>query len=194
MLASLCDSTLFCLDTAIDKDDEVILFDPSYETYEACVTMARGVPVSSFTNKFRWIEFVLQRKKFRLFLSVLGSQNFGFTVMQVSQKLGLVGLCSSWPTSLDLGSGKTQEVFYWENKSCSIEQVKNDRWWCVYDVFAKNSKYYLIKIDQIDQILQSSESNWQSFQWRWTRAYSRRMPHQELLCYNRWSMKSRLKF
>ncbi|GMN52353.1 hypothetical protein TIFTF001_021514 [Ficus carica] len=28
----------------IDKDDEVILFDPSYETYEACVTMARGVP------------------------------------------------------------------------------------------------------------------------------------------------------
>ncbi|KAK7277794.1 hypothetical protein RJT34_22811 [Clitoria ternatea] len=29
----------------IDPGDEVILFDPSYETYKGCVTMARGVPV-----------------------------------------------------------------------------------------------------------------------------------------------------
>ncbi|KAL2323686.1 hypothetical protein Fmac_028065 [Flemingia macrophylla] len=31
----------------IDPGDEVILFDPSYETYEACVTMVGGVPISS---------------------------------------------------------------------------------------------------------------------------------------------------
>ncbi|MED6184265.1 hypothetical protein PIB30_045850 [Stylosanthes scabra] len=29
----------------IDAGDEVILFDPSYETYEGCVTMAGGVPI-----------------------------------------------------------------------------------------------------------------------------------------------------
>lgn len=34
------------LQTAIDPGDEVILFDPSYETYEGCVAMAGGVPVS----------------------------------------------------------------------------------------------------------------------------------------------------
>ena len=41
--------SLFCLDTVIDKDDEVIVFDPCFETYEGCITMAGGVPVSSFT-------------------------------------------------------------------------------------------------------------------------------------------------
>ncbi|GLT42605.1 hypothetical protein SLA2020_165960 [Shorea laevis] len=29
----------------IDPGDEVVLFDPSYETYEGCITMAGGVPV-----------------------------------------------------------------------------------------------------------------------------------------------------
>ncbi|XP_028053357.1 uncharacterized protein LOC114257764 isoform X1 [Camellia sinensis] len=29
----------------IDKGDEVILFDPSFETYEACISMAGGIPV-----------------------------------------------------------------------------------------------------------------------------------------------------
>ncbi|PNX82308.1 kynurenine-oxoglutarate transaminase-like protein, partial [Trifolium pratense] len=29
----------------IDPGDEVILFDPSYETYQGCVTMAGGVPI-----------------------------------------------------------------------------------------------------------------------------------------------------
>ena len=32
--------------TAIDPGDEVIIFDPSYESYEGCVTMAGGVAVS----------------------------------------------------------------------------------------------------------------------------------------------------
>jgi len=36
--------------TAIDPGDEVILFDPSYETYEGCVTMAGGVPVSLLSS------------------------------------------------------------------------------------------------------------------------------------------------
>ncbi|KAA8543048.1 hypothetical protein F0562_021457 [Nyssa sinensis] len=35
-------ATVFAI---IDQGDEVILFDPSYETYEACVTIAGGVPV-----------------------------------------------------------------------------------------------------------------------------------------------------
>lgn len=29
----------------IDRGDEVVLFDPSYETYEGCITMAGGIPV-----------------------------------------------------------------------------------------------------------------------------------------------------
>lgn len=44
MVVSLTSFVLF--ETAIDPGDEVILFDPSYETYEGCVTMAGGVPVS----------------------------------------------------------------------------------------------------------------------------------------------------
>lgn len=32
--------------TVIDKGDEVVLFDPCYETYEGCIKMAGGVPVS----------------------------------------------------------------------------------------------------------------------------------------------------
>lgn len=36
--------------TAIDPGDEVILFDPSYETYEGCVAMAGGVPVSLLSS------------------------------------------------------------------------------------------------------------------------------------------------
>ncbi|GMQ00273.1 hypothetical protein CsSME_00047428 [Camellia sinensis var. sinensis] len=35
-------ATMFAI---IDKGDEVILFDPSYETYEACICMAGGIPV-----------------------------------------------------------------------------------------------------------------------------------------------------
>uniref|UniRef100_A0A5B7BHF3 Putative kynurenine--oxoglutarate transaminase-like isoform X1 n=1 Tax=Davidia involucrata TaxID=16924 RepID=A0A5B7BHF3_DAVIN len=35
-------ATVFAI---IDQGDEVILFDPSYETYEACITIAGGVPV-----------------------------------------------------------------------------------------------------------------------------------------------------
>ena len=34
--------------TVIDKGDEVILFDPSYETYEACIKLAGGIPVRFF--------------------------------------------------------------------------------------------------------------------------------------------------
>ncbi|GFY98679.1 hypothetical protein Acr_13g0000800 [Actinidia rufa] len=35
-------ATVFAI---IDKGDEVILFDPSYETYEACIKLAGGIPV-----------------------------------------------------------------------------------------------------------------------------------------------------
>lgn len=41
-------SLIVFLGTVIDRDDEVILFDPAYETYEACITMAGGVPVYNF--------------------------------------------------------------------------------------------------------------------------------------------------
>jgi aspartate/methionine/tyrosine aminotransferase len=42
----ICD-TVYCYGrTVIDRGDEVVLFDPSYETYEGCITMAGGVPVS----------------------------------------------------------------------------------------------------------------------------------------------------
>jgi aspartate/methionine/tyrosine aminotransferase len=35
----------FPFHAAIDQGDEVLLFDPAYETYETCVELARGVPV-----------------------------------------------------------------------------------------------------------------------------------------------------
>ncbi|XP_073063322.1 uncharacterized protein [Primulina eburnea] len=35
----------FVLVSVIDKGDEVILFDPSYETYDTCIKLAGGVPV-----------------------------------------------------------------------------------------------------------------------------------------------------
>lgn len=48
--------------TAIDPGDEVILFDPSYETYEGCVTMAGGVPVSSLSwTFFKYVSYFFLR-------------------------------------------------------------------------------------------------------------------------------------
>ncbi|XP_028064300.1 kynurenine--oxoglutarate transaminase-like [Camellia sinensis] len=44
-------ATMFAI---IDKGDEVILFDPSYETYEACISMDGGIPVSFFTSPPFW--------------------------------------------------------------------------------------------------------------------------------------------
>lgn len=38
--------------TVIDPGDEVIIFDPSYETYQACVAMAGGIPVCFFNSVF----------------------------------------------------------------------------------------------------------------------------------------------
>ncbi|OEL32718.1 hypothetical protein BAE44_0006263 [Dichanthelium oligosanthes] len=34
----------------IDQGDEVVLFDPAYETYETCIELARGVPIHFVTN------------------------------------------------------------------------------------------------------------------------------------------------
>lgn len=41
---SACYVFLVC--SVLDKGDEVILFDPSYETYDTCIRLAGGVPVS----------------------------------------------------------------------------------------------------------------------------------------------------
>ncbi|OIW07018.1 hypothetical protein TanjilG_02652 [Lupinus angustifolius] len=38
----------------IDPGEEVILFDPSYETYEACITMAGGIPVHVALDPPQW--------------------------------------------------------------------------------------------------------------------------------------------
>ncbi|KAK9281417.1 hypothetical protein L1049_004318 [Liquidambar formosana] len=38
----------------IDQGDEVILFDPSFETYEVCITMAGGVPVYVALDPPHW--------------------------------------------------------------------------------------------------------------------------------------------
>ncbi|KAK7269638.1 hypothetical protein RIF29_22372 [Crotalaria pallida] len=38
----------------IDPGDEVILFDPSFETYEGCITMAGGIPVHVPLDPPRW--------------------------------------------------------------------------------------------------------------------------------------------
>ncbi|CAL0320857.1 unnamed protein product [Lupinus luteus] len=38
----------------IDPGDEVILFDPSYETYEACITMAGGIPIHVALDPPQW--------------------------------------------------------------------------------------------------------------------------------------------
>ncbi|KAJ7973029.1 putative Aminotransferase ybdL [Quillaja saponaria] len=38
----------------IDRGDEVVLFDPAYETYEACITMAGGIPVYVALDPPQW--------------------------------------------------------------------------------------------------------------------------------------------
>lgn len=38
----------------IDPGDEVILFDPSYETYGGCITMAGGIPVCVDLDPPHW--------------------------------------------------------------------------------------------------------------------------------------------
>nr|XP_018685062.1 PREDICTED: kynurenine--oxoglutarate transaminase-like isoform X3 [Musa acuminata subsp. malaccensis] len=43
------------LATAIDQGDEVLLFDPAYETYESCIILAGGIPV------YEYITFDLQK-------------------------------------------------------------------------------------------------------------------------------------
>lgn len=34
------------ISSVVEQGDEVILFDPSYETYETCIRLAGGIPVS----------------------------------------------------------------------------------------------------------------------------------------------------
>ena len=38
--------------TVIDEGDEVVLFDPAYETYGTCISLAGGVPVSYLVQSF----------------------------------------------------------------------------------------------------------------------------------------------
>ncbi|KAK6937327.1 Aminotransferase, class I/classII [Dillenia turbinata] len=45
---------LLYVSTAIDPGDEVILFDPSFETYEGCITLAGGVPVFVALDPPHW--------------------------------------------------------------------------------------------------------------------------------------------
>ncbi|CAN1285181.1 Kynurenine--oxoglutarate transaminase 1 [Linum perenne] len=47
-------SDWFLLFTVIDPGDEVLLFDPCYETYEACIRLAGGTPVYIALDPPRW--------------------------------------------------------------------------------------------------------------------------------------------
>ncbi|KAL0435941.1 UNVERIFIED_CONTAM: Kynurenine--oxoglutarate transaminase 3 [Sesamum radiatum] len=42
------------ISTVIDQGDEVILFDPSYETYDACIRLAGGIPVYVGLDPPQW--------------------------------------------------------------------------------------------------------------------------------------------
>lgn len=53
----MCNAVYCYVRTVIDQGDEVILFDPSYETYEGCITMARGIPVSFLLSITEGLEF-----------------------------------------------------------------------------------------------------------------------------------------
>lgn len=48
-------SCLCFLCSVINQGDEVILFDPSYETYETCIRLAGGVPVSNFITMLLYL-------------------------------------------------------------------------------------------------------------------------------------------
>jgi aspartate/methionine/tyrosine aminotransferase len=50
--------------TVIDPGDEVVLFDPSYETYEGCIRMAGGIPVSFFLRKKLVLNCIIMVKEF----------------------------------------------------------------------------------------------------------------------------------
>jgi len=57
--------------TAIDPGDEVILFDPSYESYEGCVTLAGGVPVSLLSSTlFMFVSYIVTHDLWTMISSV----------------------------------------------------------------------------------------------------------------------------
>lgn len=71
----VCDAVYCDVWTVIDQGEEVIIFEPSYETYEACVWMARGIPVSFLLFITEGLESLLSIK---FILPTVNTKNFQF--------------------------------------------------------------------------------------------------------------------
>lgn len=101
----------------IDPGDEVILFEPTYETYGGCISLAGGVPVR-FLNLSRdyWCIILIYWR------SISPVLYFGTCV-------DVTGICGTRPSSLDSGCWKALEVGHKPNQSCCAEQVRLQLFW-----------------------------------------------------------------
>lgn len=50
MLGECTDAYAVSVHAVIDPGDEVLIFEPAYETYQTCIELARGVPVCLSRN------------------------------------------------------------------------------------------------------------------------------------------------
>ncbi|XP_043718602.1 kynurenine--oxoglutarate transaminase-like isoform X3 [Telopea speciosissima] len=72
----------------IDRGDEVLLFDPAYETYETCILMAGGVPV------YEYITFDME--KHISLASLLGMQERTIITSSLSKTFSVTGWRIGW--------------------------------------------------------------------------------------------------
>uniref|UniRef100_A0A2P2LXM9 Aminotransferase class I/classII large domain-containing protein n=2 Tax=Rhizophora mucronata TaxID=61149 RepID=A0A2P2LXM9_RHIMU len=77
----------------IDPGDEIVLFDPSYETYEGCIRMAGGIPVSLSVVNWRAIIccLILNPGLALLFVNI-HVKGFKSTAKMLAEKMVLTGI------------------------------------------------------------------------------------------------------
>lgn len=92
---------MFCF-AVLNPGDEVILFDPCFETYETCILMAGGVPVS-----FGCYSIIFVKMKYDEWMNL--------------ESWILTGVCSPGATLLETWRGQTFRCFYCKDKSSGTE-------------------------------------------------------------------------
>lgn len=116
--------------TAINQGDEVLLFDPAYETYESCITLAGGIPVSFIfltlnSNKLYGIPYA---KNWELLVC---ASNMGFSLpffCQEVEKTARRRLCIKCVSNL-LGTEFSQlSEIYWLLNSLMLYDLYHTEW------------------------------------------------------------------
>lgn len=74
----------------VNQGDEVILFDPAYETYDTCIKLAGGVPVSF--SDICWSYYKI---------GVFSALNY--IIILFDPAFNCTGVCTPWSTFLETG-------------------------------------------------------------------------------------------